>query len=74
MGDNRQNAMVAAAEEVIDYFFIDKALPWEALQAAGSNMAFRYVEGNKQLAMIGDVVLRLVVLEDLRAANSPRRK
>ncbi|KAL5345199.1 hypothetical protein ACLOAV_009568 [Pseudogymnoascus australis] len=31
--------MVKAAEDVIDYPFIDKELLWEALQAAGSNMA-----------------------------------
>ncbi|KFZ19976.1 hypothetical protein V501_00374 [Pseudogymnoascus sp. VKM F-4519 (FW-2642)] len=72
MDGNRQNAMVSAAEDVIDYSFIDKELPWEAIQAAGSNMAFRYPEGNKRLAMIGDVVVKLVVLEDLRVADSPR--
>ncbi|KFY31782.1 hypothetical protein V493_00802 [Pseudogymnoascus sp. VKM F-4281 (FW-2241)] len=72
MDGNRQNAMVRAAEDVIDYSFIDKELPWEAIQAAGSNMAFRYPEGNKRLAMIGDAVVKLVVLEDLRVADSPR--
>ncbi|KFZ02254.1 hypothetical protein V500_00335 [Pseudogymnoascus sp. VKM F-4518 (FW-2643)] len=72
MDGNRQNAMVSAAEDVIDYSFIDKELPWEAIQAAGSNMAFRYPEGNKRLAMIGDAVVKLVVLEDLRVADSPR--
>ncbi|KFZ19309.1 hypothetical protein V502_03722 [Pseudogymnoascus sp. VKM F-4520 (FW-2644)] len=72
MDGNRQNAMVGAAEDVIDYSFIDKELPWEAIQAAGSNMAFRYPEGNKRLAMIGDAVVKLVVLEDLRVADSPR--
>ncbi|KFY05166.1 hypothetical protein O988_00217 [Pseudogymnoascus sp. VKM F-3808] len=72
MDGNRQNAMVSAAEDVIDYSFIDKDLPWEAIQAAGSNMAFRYPEGNKRLAMIGDAVVKLVVLEDLRVTDSPR--
>ncbi|OBT76529.1 hypothetical protein VF21_05435 [Pseudogymnoascus sp. 05NY08] len=72
MDGNRQNRMVTAAEDVIDYSFIDKELLWEALQAAGSNMAFRYPEGNKRLAMIGDAVLKLVVLEDLRAVDSQR--
>jgi dsRNA-specific ribonuclease len=66
--------MVTAAEDVIDYPFIDKELLWEGLQAAGSNMAFRYPEGNKRLAMIGDAVLKLVVLEDLRAADLQRGK
>lgn len=42
MDSNRQNSMVKAAEDVINYSFIDKELLWEALQAAGSNMAFRY--------------------------------
>lgn len=41
---------------------------------AGSNMAMRYPEGNKRLAMIGNAVLKLVVLEDLRAADLPRSK
>ncbi|OBT38868.1 hypothetical protein VE00_10435 [Pseudogymnoascus sp. WSF 3629] len=39
MDGNCQNAMVTAAEDVVDYSFIDKELPWEALQAAGSNIA-----------------------------------
>lgn len=39
MDGNRLNTMVKAAEDVIDYPFIDKELLWEALQAAGSNMA-----------------------------------
>ncbi|KFY98408.1 hypothetical protein V500_01677 [Pseudogymnoascus sp. VKM F-4518 (FW-2643)] len=64
--------MVSAAEDVIDYSFIDKGLLWEAIQAAGSNMAFRYPEGNKRLAMIGDAVVKIVVLEDLRVADSLR--
>ncbi|KFY68711.1 hypothetical protein V496_00855 [Pseudogymnoascus sp. VKM F-4515 (FW-2607)] len=36
MDGNRLNTMVKAAEDVIDYPFIDKELLWEALQAAGS--------------------------------------
>lgn len=70
MDHNRQNVMVKAAETVIDYIFNDKELLWEALQAAGSNMANLYPEGNKRLAMIGDTVLRLVLLEDLRSKDS----
>lgn len=42
MDGNCQNAMVTAAEDVVDYSFIDKTLQWEALEAAGSNMALRY--------------------------------
>lgn len=74
MNGNRQDAMVQAAESIIHYSFSDKELLWEALQAAGSNMSFCYPEGNKRLAMIGDAVLKLVVLEDLRATGLQRGK
>lgn len=74
MDGNRHNAIATAAEDVIDYTFTDKELPWEALQGAVSNMALRYPEGNKRLAMIGDTVVKLVILEDMRAADSPRGK
>ncbi|KFY10672.1 hypothetical protein V491_07530 [Pseudogymnoascus sp. VKM F-3775] len=52
--------------------FNDDELLWEAVQASGSNVAHIYPEGNKRLAMIGDVVLKLVVLEDLRPQNMNR--
>ncbi|OBT63704.1 hypothetical protein VE03_06134 [Pseudogymnoascus sp. 23342-1-I1] len=72
MAFTRQEALITAGEILTGYMFNDKELLWEAEQASGSNIAYRYPEGNKRLAMIGDVVLKLVVLDDLRSRNIPR--
>ena len=55
-------------KNILEYNFNDKQLLWEALQAAGtSSTAAGYVvhpDGNKRPALIGDAVLRLVLMED----------
>lgn len=61
-----------AGQVLTGYMFNDDELLWEAAQASGSNVAHIYPEGNKRLAMIGDVVLKLIVLEDLRPRNMNR--
>lgn len=70
--ESRREILIARAEALVGYVFLDKELLWEALQAAGSNMTFQYPEGNKRLAMIGDAVLKLALLADLRSSNMTR--
>ncbi|RYP44948.1 hypothetical protein DL769_011489 [Monosporascus sp. CRB-8-3] len=52
-----------AAQQAIGYRFNDPNLLWEALQASGSGVVSidsrTVVEGNKQLALVGDKVLAL---------------
>lgn len=70
----KRDISIAVGESLTGYTFNDAELLWEAEQASGSNAAFLYPEGNKRLAMIGDVVLKLVVLLDLRPRNMPKGK
>jgi len=44
---------ISTVEGIRVYTFVDRGLVWAALQ------------GNKKQAMIGDTVLRLVILEDM---------
>lgn len=71
---SQRDVKVAKAEDIIHYVFGNAELLWEALQAAGSNTMHTYPEGNKRLAMIGDAVLKTVILEDMRRANASRSK
>lgn len=72
MASNNRATLIAAGELLTGYLFIDSEVLWEAVQAGGSNMAYMYPEGNKRLAMIGDVVLKLALLDILRSQNIPR--
>lgn len=72
MGSTRRETAITTGQILTGYMFNDDELLWEAVQASGSNVAHIYPEGNKRLAMIGDVVLKLVVLEDLRPQNMNR--
>ena len=55
-------------QDIIQYRFSDPNLLWEALQARGSNVQYlngrSLKEGNQQLALIGDAVLKLVLVND----------
>ncbi|KAL1967213.1 hypothetical protein VTN77DRAFT_3504 [Rasamsonia byssochlamydoides] len=60
--DNR----IQAVEEIIGYQFNDPAILREALQAAGFysvTMPSR-IDGNKNLALLGDAALKLVLVSD----------
>lgn len=74
MAFTRRETLIAAGEALTGYMFVDKESLWEAEQASGSSAASQYPEGNKRLAMIGDAVLKLILLEDLRSHNLPRGK
>lgn len=56
---------IQAVEKIIKYKFKDHSLLHEALQAAG----FLTIEGNKGLALVGDSVLRLLIVLDGYAKN-----
>ena len=53
-------------EKSIGCTFNDPLILWEALQAAGSSVRSagprRFPDGNKRLAIIGDTVLKLVLV------------
>lgn len=69
-------AKTNAAETIIGYEFEDRFLLWEALQAAGSGVVsaggHRFIDGNKTLAMVGDTVLKLVLIEDMYQGGHSR--
>ena len=53
-------------ERVIGHSFNDPLILWEALQAAGSSVrsagSRRFPDGNKRLAILGDTILKLVLV------------
>ncbi|MCJ1479872.1 hypothetical protein MMC06_000026 [Schaereria dolodes] len=59
---------IQGAETAIGYRFKDPQILWEALQAAGSSVrraGEREIrDGNKRLALLGDTILKLVLVED----------
>ncbi|KAI9818400.1 MAG: hypothetical protein M1827_000458 [Pycnora praestabilis] len=59
--------LLQEAQRIIQYQFNDPLLLWEALQAAGSGVyriGNRHLfDGNKRLAILGDTVLKLVLVE-----------
>lgn len=60
--------MTRGAEIIIGYSFTDPLILWEALQAAGSGVTSagtrRFPDGNKRLAVLGDTILELVLVEE----------
>lgn len=53
-------------EAIIGYNFNDPLILWEALQAASSSVSRagtrRFPDGNKRLAVLGDAILKLVLV------------
>ena len=60
--------LIAGLEAVISYHFTTPLLAWEALQAPGANAGPLALptglEGNKRLAILGDTILQLVLVEE----------
>ena len=54
---------ISAVEAIIGSTFDNQELLWRALHAAGS--PYGGLDGNKTMAMLGDAVLKLVLLDDL---------
>ena len=57
-----------AIENIINYHFTSHEILKQALQAAGTSVSDPSVsgdrEGNKRLALVGDALLRLVILDE----------
>ena len=70
------HSAVQGTEAVLDYTFNNPNLLWEALQEAGSNVLSiggrRIQNGNKRLAVFGDIVLDLVLANDWYQGIEPR--
>lgn len=66
MATNQMSSMTRGVETIIGYNFNDTMILWEALQAAGSTVRFvgtrRFDDGNKRLAVLGDTILKLVLV------------
>lgn len=65
-----------AVQDIIAYQFNDLSLLTEALQAPGSPIRYAGTraipDGNKRLALLGDTVLELALLEHWYEGGSPR--
>jgi len=76
MEDSRMTLKVQQCETVIGYNFNDKHLCWEALQAAGSGVFYirlrRVPDGNKRLAIVGDIALNMALVPDWHASEAPK--
>lgn len=63
-------------EGVIGYQFNHPDILWEALQAAGSGVHFiggrLMTDGNKRLALLGDAIINVALIEDWYAGMDPR--
>ena len=68
MATNQMLYKTRGVEDIIGYSFNDPLILWEALQAAGSGIRSagdrHFADGNKRLAMLGDAILKLVLVED----------
>ena len=68
MAEERMLHKTGRVETIIGYSFTDPLILWEALQATGSGIYSagnrRFPEGNKRLSMLGNAVLKLVLVED----------
>lgn len=62
-----QSITIAAVQAIIVHEFNDPSLLTESLQAAGSQITFAGTraipDGNKRLALLGDTVLKLALLD-----------
>ena len=62
----------------LGYVFVDPSILSEALQAAGNGVSQvggrKIMEGNKRLAMLGDSVLQLALLNDWYMGGGSRGK
>lgn len=65
-----------AVETILAYHFTDRNQLWTALQAAGSSYPGERTDtdGNKRLAILGDAVLKLALVEDWYHTGHVKRK
>ncbi|MCJ1279640.1 hypothetical protein MMC21_007464 [Puttea exsequens] len=69
---------IHALENIIGHRFNDPTILWEALQAAGSGLQSvgtrHFADGNKRLALLGDAVLKLALIDDWYGGVGSRRR
>ena len=67
---------IQGVENAINYQFNDHALVWEALQAAGSGVTSingrPLTDGNKRLALLGDAIMNVALVEDWYEGLAPK--
>ena len=67
---------VQGVEAIIDYHFIEPLILWEALQATGNGISSvgtrSFADGNKRLALVGDAILKVALLEEWYAGTESR--
>ena len=67
---------VQGVEAIIDYHFAEPLILWEALQATGNGInsagSRRFADGNMCLAVVGDAILKLALLEEWYAGTESR--
>ncbi|KAL9630636.1 MAG: hypothetical protein Q9164_006320 [Protoblastenia rupestris] len=76
MAQASRNASISGVERIIEYTFSDGLILWEALHAPGANtydIGNRNLSnGNKRLALLGDTVLKTVLIEGWYTTTAPR--
>lgn len=76
MANTAMTAKIEGVQDIIDYKFSNPLILWEALQAAGSPVFSigdrRLFDGNKRLAVLGDIVLDLALAEPWYQGTEPR--
>lgn len=76
MANPGMTAKIQGTETIVGHTFNNPLLLWEALQAAGSTVLFvgnrRLENGNKRLAVLGDTVLQLALVEGWYGGNAAR--
>jgi hypothetical protein len=67
---SRKLISVTGVQNIIGYSFRNADTLWLALQAAGSSVGG--MDGSRTQAMIGDAVLKLVLIDDLATTGKSR--
>jgi hypothetical protein len=63
---------IISLETIIDYSFKDKSTAWEALQLAGNGFSTKFItNGNKRLAIVGNLVIDTVLSEAWYRSGKP---
>ncbi len=67
---------VQGVEATIGYQFIESLILWEALQATGNGISSvgtrSFADGNMRLALVGDAILKVALLEEWYASTESR--
>ena len=67
---------VQGVEATIGYHFIESLILWEALQATGNGISSvgtrSFADGNMRLALVGDAILKVALLEEWYAGPESR--